>query len=829
MRLVGYIGMLKFSLSSFLSFCRRKNVPDVWLIGENLGNSNHDNGFYFFKYAFENYNSKVFFLINKKRKIPEELFYYRNNLLVINSWKHYFYYFKARYCIVSHGIRDAIPEFIVMHKRNYIKPLIYLQHGVIKYKKLPYNRMSYNKSILRFLSSSEDEKKIITTKMMPKKIEHDLAFTKWKLAANDALDLSLSTDKRNKELEFIKSYVFSKGYRDSLENKLKSVEAEVGIEPSRVPVTGLPRYDSLLEDSSKVACQRRILIFPTWREYLVNNDLTSFKNTEFFKSYFDLVTGKEFLLFLKNNNYEAKFLLHTEMLKFSDVFKELESELVSVSGASSDLRTEILKSEILITDYSSMAWEFSILNKKTIFYHFDFEEYLLQRGTYATDTRDWNGPIASTKEALISLLNKQVKDKSYEALKVQQDYGFVASGNACERILKEIETIPPKVYFAVYNIYGFGGTVKTVINTANYLYRKGYDVEIISIRRTLRQPRLGLNPGIKVRPLYDARRRAYTKKKGLLNWTKNLFVRTLRKLPSVLIHRKEELYSMLTLYTDIQLLRHFLTIKDGVLITTIPSLNWLSSKIVSKNVFKIGQEHRTYYDHDKKLTANLFNSYRKLDALTVLTEDDYNNFEKNVPGVNLIVQGNGTFVNDELIEPSYSTKKIVSLGRLVNYKGYDLLVEAFAMAAKDNPEWELEIYGKGIERESLMLRVEELCLNEKVHFFDPVTDIDSVLRSGSIFALPSRVEPFGMVVLEAGANGLPIVSFDIPYGPKSLIDDGGTGLFANSFDVNDYAKKLSILMSDTQLRRDMGHAAHKKILNKYSTDAVGEQFEHLLK
>lgn len=829
MKFVNRKESVKFSFFSFFSFFRKK-APDVWLIGENLGKSNHDNGFYFFKYVIENTEKKVFFLVDKRKGVPEELREYSGNVLFLNSWRHYFYYFKARYCIVSHGIRDAVPQYIVARKRRHIKPIIYLQHGVIKYKKLPYNKLSYNKSIIRFLASSQDEKLIISQRMMPAKMEHDFKFLKWKLASNDFLKRELSKEgcDYDDSLFSISEYVTQKGYGENLAKSFKRLKSKVGIEASRVPVTGLPRYDSLIEEAEKSERSGSILIFPTWREYLVKKDIKEFFESDFYKHYYELLTSDEFLCFLEVNDLEVNFLLHVEMMRFAECFEVFQSARVNVLSAGSDLREKILESAMLITDYSSVAWEFSLLDKKTVFYHFDFEEYLLRRGTYATKEDDWNGEIAHTKEEVVDCLKRAIFPQSSEVVSLQEKYGFVTAAGSCSRVVDEIDSIPPKIHFIVYNIYGVGGTVKTVINIANYLYSRGYDVEIISVRRTHEEPRLGLDPGVKVRPLYDARRKAYVKKANKKAWLKSLFVRVLRKFPSLLIHRKEELYAMFTLYTDLQIIRHLLSIKDGVLVSTIPSFNSLSARFVSNNVFKIGQEHRTYYDHDKSLVRDLFGRYDKLDVLTVLTKDDASSFKEKLPSVNAVVQENGTYVDPSIPSVDYSAKKIVSLGRLIDYKGYDLLVEAFSKISQSYPEWVLEIYGKGEEKEKLDYQIESLGLRHQVFIYDPVDDIESVLKSASIFALPSKVEPFGMVVIEAGSCGLPIVCFDIPYGPRSLVKSNKNGLLAEAFNVYDFSKKMSALMSDSELREKMGRSSHELVLKNYSIEATGERFERLL-
>ena len=105
-----------------------------------------------------------------------------------------------------------------------------------------------------------------------------------------------------------------------------------------------------------------------------------------------------------------------------------------------------------------------------------------------------------------------------------------------------VEAKELKITFLVYNIYGMGGTVRTVANTANYFASKDYKVEIISIRRTSEKPLFILNPKIKLTPLFDARR-------GMLftNNTpgyKRFLKQMLLKIPSFLIDKSEDLYQM---------------------------------------------------------------------------------------------------------------------------------------------------------------------------------------------------------------------------------------------------------------------------------------------
>ena len=168
------------------------------------------------------------------------------------------------------------------------------------------------------------------------------------------------------------------------------------------------------------------------------------------------------------------------------------------------------------------------------------------------------------------------------------------------------------VRFLVYNIWGLGGTVRTVANISNYLAGKGHNVVIISVRRTAERPAIQLEEGIEIISLYDTR---YEQNKDNSFWKKRLL-----KHRSKLIHKDEDLYGMFSRYTDKELMKVLRGIQDGVFITTIPSFNMLSVKYVGKNVIKIGQEHKELGDHSANIIQMIKESYHQLDGLTIVTE-----------------------------------------------------------------------------------------------------------------------------------------------------------------------------------------------------------------
>ncbi len=820
----GLMHALKYYCAILIySLIYRNKKNKIWLIGENLGTSACDNGYYFFKYLKEERGEKeAFFVYDPRRCDLGELQHYRKSLVQINSFKHFLLYFQSQYLIVSHGIRDAKPVYIHIRKKGNSKPIIYLQHGVIKFKKIPFTRMSYDKSILRFLASSEEEKRIICNQLMSKKDQHDLNFLEYKLNAYRLME-NASAESSNEHLLNLINYVKPYNVIHSTKHHITQIKKRIGFTEKQVIVTGLSRYDSLLEEDKRTANERLILLFPTWRDNLKGVTDELFTESRYFKSYSELLGDNRLKLLLEETGYQIELYLHTEMKQYNPLFESLVSENIKVC-TTNNIRSLIVKSTILITDYSSIAWEFATLGKEVMFYHFDKEDYESQRASYCNDDKDWCGKVCTNAESLITSLSNSIETPG----KIKK---LNIPNNCNDRIFNEIKSIPKKVYFLVYNIYGVGGTVKTVINTANYLYNKGYDVEIISTRRTSEDPKLPLEPGIKISPLFDVRCRGrlYKKKtKSLVTCIFNLVARVTCRFKSRLIHQDEDLYNGFSVFTDLMIIKKLIFLNNCNLVTTIPSFNIIASRFTNKTVRVIGQEHKFFKSHSDALQREIIHNYSKLNILTVLTDDDHADYSKIIDKSKVIIQPNGTEIGSNNGLSEDRKKKIISLARFVPQKRLDLLIASFAHVVAKEPECTLEIYGYGPLKDQLINQIKDLNLEKHILINEQVADITSVLKTASVFALSSDFEPFGMVIIEANAHGLPVVSFDIPYGPRSLIEDGVTGLKAQSFDTRDYADKILKLVEDIEFRNTLSENAYQYILERYSNEVVGEKFAKLL-
>lgn len=167
--------------------------------------------------------------------------------------------------------------------------------------------------------------------------------------------------------------------------------------------------------------------------------------------------------------------------------------------------------------------------------------------------------------------------------------------------------------------------------------------------------------------------------------------------------------------------------------------------------------------------------------------------------------------------------RIVSLGRLVHKKGYHVLLEAFAkLEDKGGKHFVLDIGGSGPEQPALMAQIDRLGLAGKVTLTGWVDDAAGFLQDGDLFVLPSLDEPFGIVVLEAMALGLPIVSSD-SQGPAEILDDD-TAWFCKAGDVESLATVLQDACDEEAERKRKSENALQRFKQAYSKQAVIPEF-----
>lgn len=169
--------------------------------------------------------------------------------------------------------------------------------------------------------------------------------------------------------------------------------------------------------------------------------------------------------------------------------------------------------------------------------------------------------------------------------------------------------------------------------------------------------------------------------------------------------------------------------------------------------------------------------------------------------------------------------RIMAMGRMTQEKGHDLLLAACAQVLSEFPRWRLEFIGDGPLRSAL--QAQQWGISDQVAFHGQLAEPFGTLKTADIFVLPSRVEGFPNVLLEAMALGRACVSFNCPSGPSELIDHEVNGLLVPSEDVAALARAIRRLISQPQLRTQLGAQAREST-TRFTERAVMRQWDKVL-
>lgn len=172
--------------------------------------------------------------------------------------------------------------------------------------------------------------------------------------------------------------------------------------------------------------------------------------------------------------------------------------------------------------------------------------------------------------------------------------------------------------------------------------------------------------------------------------------------------------------------------------------------------------------------------------------------------------------------------RVIAVGRLIHQKGFDRLIDAFALVAGARPDWDLTIVGEGWQRPALENQVRQRSLEGRVSLPGVGTDIFRELAASHLLVIPSRYEGFPNALAEGLAAGLPAVGFSGVSGVEELIVHGETGLLVDPREgVAGLARALSLLMADAPRRTRFGDAARRHV-SRWAPDRIFGQWDDLL-
>jgi glycosyltransferase involved in cell wall biosynthesis len=261
-----------------------------------------------------------------------------------------------------------------------------------------------------------------------------------------------------------------------------------------------------------------------------------------------------------------------------------------------------------------------------------------------------------------------------------------------------------------------------------------------------------------------------------------------------------------------------------VIVTQVWAMEWVTLADTT-GLTVIGMSHESFEASRRSSRfRRVLRYYRDVDRMLVLTREDADLWIGE--GLN-----NVSYLPNAVPWPPRTPsprtgKAVLSIGRLSDEKGVDMLLDTWAEVAPRHPDWTLLVHGSGEDEELLRKQCTALGLDGSVSWRGRTDDVPGALRAGSVFALSSRAEGFPLALMEAMAMGVPCVAFDCAPGVREIVRDGEDGLLAAPGNTGELARRLDLLMTDKSLRDRMGDAAGRNI-RRYATEEILDRWEAL--
>ena len=391
--LIYIVSAIKMGIAYAVLIPFRKMMYDkeIWIIGEK-GTEARDNGYFFFKYIRENHPEvNAFFAISKDSTDLEKVKKY-NNIVAQNSFKHYIYYLSAKVSASSQPF-GAIPDpsrllFNIskkFHRKDQV--VVHLKHGITK-DELPHV-LDYKNTQFDLLCCVSDREKLFMQKLH--------------------------------------------GYPD---DNIKTI--------------GFCRFDNLLKQHS---IKKQILIMPTHRMWLQaadtdgvanGNEIKDSENTEYYKAYASLLDDRELLSNVRKVGYTIVFYPHYAMQPYIGAFSKYANETVVIADRRHyDVQQLLIESSLLVTDFSSVFFDFAYMGKPVIFYQFDEAQYRANHFSkgYFDYHKDGFGPVYDNKEDVINEIMQMINNHCVMSdlyMKHVNAFFTIRDTNNCKRIYEEV-------------------------------------------------------------------------------------------------------------------------------------------------------------------------------------------------------------------------------------------------------------------------------------------------------------------------------------------------------------------------------------------------------
>lgn len=215
----------------------------------------------------------------------------------------------------------------------------------------------------------------------------------------------------------------------------------------------------------------------------------------------------------------------------------------------------------------------------------------------------------------------------------------------------------------------------------------------------------------------------------------------------------------------------------------------------------------------------------KFDAFIVLSNGAFNDWIQLSPLPIIIANPSPIHVDTNAVL-DLSSKRVITIGNLISVKGYDLLINAWALIAPRYPEWSLDIFGQGELQNELQNQINSLMLTGSIKLVGTTKNVKSELLKSAFYVMSSRSEGLPMVLIESISCGIPIVAFDCETGPREIIKNNDCGILVENGNIQKLALTIEKMILNPMLRKKMSINAIEKS-KEYELQYIMNKWENL--
>lgn len=322
---------------------------------------------------------------------------------------------------------------------------------------------------------------------------------------------------------------------------------------------------------------------------------------------------------------------------------------------------------------------------------------------------------------------------------------------------------------------------------------------------------------------------------GLSDKHKVSILNTCDRAPSFELNQNVEFNYLKTGCIPIRImyLRKYLRENKIDVLITVEAMTGVLSILATKmtRCKHIVWEHANFYQNQGSRWIQKIRQIELLyaDAYVVLTERDKNNFINNFRIKTKLEQIYNIAGQQSNHKYDINSKTIISVGHLRKVKNFIVIPDVAKIVFTRHPDWTWKIYGdiKGEEYQSIKNKIDEMGLQNHVTFCGRCNDMNIAYQTAAMYVMTSLREGLPMVLLEAKANKLPLVSFDIETGPDEIIQNETNGYLIPAYDIELMAERICELIESKKLRKSFSNNSGND-LELFSADAVLKKWKLVL-